>query len=220
MLTVFLSMTCDYESQMYHRSVRTNSMSYTGSGLQDICFSPFQNSPFSHYNPLPTFSRKSHLQRFKPLQRHPRRPRHELQQPRPHLLRVRLDRPPEPLHDRSFGRAMLQPRVRPPVRYIDRPDPANQQLELPFVERSQKGGRHELCKALLEGEELLLDAAHEPVVDVQTNVLPLIVLRDWNGGAARFKFVHLDNAKAVVLDREGGVQDSVDVVFAKILQLV
>ena len=59
------------------------------------------------------------LQSLEPLERHPRRPGHELQEARAHLLRVLLDDAPEPLHHWRLGVAVLQPRVVPPISDVD-----------------------------------------------------------------------------------------------------
>ena len=62
------------------------------------------------------------LQGLETLERHPRRPGHELQEARAHLLRVILDDAPKPLHHWRLRVAVLQPRVVLPVGDVDLAD--------------------------------------------------------------------------------------------------
>lgn len=132
-----------------------------------------------------------------------------MQESRAHLLAVRLDDLPEPLDDVRVGRAVLQPGVLLPVADVDRPEAADHELELALVEGPQQLGRYELVEALLEGEKLLLDAAHEAVIDVEPHVLFLVLLGHRDVLAAGLELVVLEDAEAAVLDHEGRVQHAV-----------
>lgn len=104
--------------------------------------------------------------------------------------------------------------MRPPVGDVDRADAADHQFQFPLVERPEQGRRYQFRESLLQRQELLLDASHEPVVHVQLDVLPLVLLGDEDLGAARLQFVDLDHAEAVVLDGERRFEDAFGAVLA------
>ena len=54
-----------------------------------------------------------------------------------------------------------------PVDRVDFADAADEELQLPLVERAEEVGRNQLVESLLERQELLLDPSHEPVGHVQ-----------------------------------------------------
>lgn len=69
-----------------------------------------------------------------------------------------------------------------------------------------------LSHTSLQGEKLLLDAAHEAIVDVQLDVLLLVALGDGDGGAVRLQLVHLQHAETVVLHAERRVDHVFDII--------
>lgn len=73
--------------------------------------------------------------------------------------------------------------------------------------------RDDLVEALLQRQELGLDAAQEAPVDVEADVLLLGVLRDREALPAGLQLVLDDLAVGVVLHAEGVVQHARDVVL-------
>lgn len=65
----------------------------------------------------------------------------------------------------------------------------------------------------LQSQELLFDSPHEPVVDVQPNILALVVLRDGNAAATGLQLVHLEDSEGVDLHLETGVDHTSDFVL-------
>ena len=65
-------------------------------------------------------------------------------------------------------KAHLQTSILFPVLNIDRHQSAYDQFQLSFVERFEQLRRHDLRKTFIQGQELLFDAPHESVIDVQS----------------------------------------------------
>ena len=104
------------------------------------------------------------LQCLEALQRNSAGSCDKLQQPGAHLLVVPRHDLPEPDHLGALWCAVLQPRVAFPVLEVDSAQASDNQLELHCVKRFEEMLGDEFVKTLLQGEELLLNALHEPAV--------------------------------------------------------
>lgn len=72
--------------------------------------------------------------------------------------------------------------------------------------------RDDLVEALLQSQELGLDASQETPVDVETHVFLLGVLGDGDALAVGLELVLDDLSIGIVLDAEGVVQHTCDVI--------
>ena len=85
-----------------------------------------------------------------------------------------------------------------PVDSVDLADAADEEFEFPLVEGAQQSGRDELMESLLQREELLLDAPHEPVGHIESDVLAFVVFVDRQLSTVALQVVHLNCSVGVV----------------------
>lgn len=73
--------------------------------------------------------------------------------------------------------------------------------------------RDQLVEALLESDELFLNAHFEAPLHVEMDVVLLVFIGDWDVLAVGFQVIGCDLAELVVLDAEGGVKHAFYVIF-------
>merc|ERR1719232_143360 len=165
-----------------------------------------------------TCSTSGALQGLEPLQRDPGGTRHELQQPRSHLLVVPRHDPPEPDDLRGLGRTMLQSGVALPVLEINRSKAYNDQFEFSLVKRFHQMLGNQFIETFLQSQKLLLNSLHKSKIYIQLHIFFLVLFCDWNVFPILFQLMDLNDSKAVVFHTEGGVNDVCDAVLQHLVE--